>query len=165
MQCRLRGIPTKGEVRMNKTTIMLATLTEVPRLLDMMEDFNRIEQTTWNRGDGATALLRLLNDRDLGVVGLLVESENVVGYFILTWGFDLEWNGRDAFLTDLYLIPGVRGRGLSRPFFAQIEGIARDNGANALHLMVRPENTAAYRLYEGAGYRSPPRVLLSKDLR
>jgi ribosomal protein S18 acetylase RimI-like enzyme len=150
---------------MNGTTVMVATLNDVPLLLDMMEDFNRIEQTTWNRVDGAPALRRLLGDRDLGIVGLLVESDKVVGYFILSWGYDLEWNGRDAFLTDLYLVPPARGRGLGRSFFAEIETKARECETQALHLMVRPENTAARRLYEGAGYRSPPRILLSKDLR
>jgi ribosomal protein S18 acetylase RimI-like enzyme len=86
------------------------------------------------------------------------------GYLALTWGFDLEWNGRDAFLTELYLLPAARGRGLGRRVLPLIEELARAQGARALHLMVRPENLAALQLYRGAGYSSPPRTFLTKDL-
>jgi len=73
--------------------------------------------------------------------------------------------GRDAFLTDLYLEPELRGRGVGRYVMAAIEEVARAAGAAALHLMVRPENEPAVRLYGRAGFRSPPRTLLSKALR
>jgi ribosomal protein S18 acetylase RimI-like enzyme len=150
---------------MDALTVSLATSRDVPKLLEMMEDFNRIEEIEWARDQGEVALRKLLSDRNLGVVGLLQEQGATVGYFVLTWGYDLEWNGRDAFITELYLLPGGRGRGLSRSFLSKIEAVARDHESHALHLMVRPENTAARRLYEGAGYESPPRIFLSKDLR
>jgi len=151
---------------MDGMTVSLATSEHVSLLLGMMEDFNRIEQIEWTRQRCEPALRHLLESVDLGVVGLLVEDETeaVLGYFVLTWGYDLEFNGRDAFLTELYLMPEARGRGLSRPFLGRIEAIAREHGVHALNLMVRPEHPAPYRLYTGAGYRSPPRVFLSKDL-
>ena len=37
-------------------------------------------------------------------------------------------------------------------------------GARALHLMVRPDNEAAVRLYRGAGFGSPPRLFMTKTL-
>ena len=150
---------------MDGTMVSLATLNEVPALLDMMEDFNRIEQIAWDRARGEVALRRLLGDRELGVVGTLSMSDATIGYFVLTWGYDLEWNGRDAFLTELYLVASARGQRKSRPFLDRIEAIAREHGAQALHLMVRPEHGAAYRLYQGAGFEVPPRVFMSTHLR
>lgn len=150
---------------MNGMTVSLATPSEVPVLLDMMEDFNRIEKIEWERGRGEEALRRLLGNRELGVVGTLVEAGVTIGYFVLTWGYDLEWNGRDAFLTELYLVAPARGHGKSRPFLARIEEIAKEHGVQALHLMVRPEQGAAHRLYQGAGFEVPPRLFMSKDLR
>lgn len=150
---------------MDALTVSLATSQDVSQLLDMMEDFNALEKIVWTRSQGEGALRKLLSDSALGVAGLLQEGGVTVGYFVLTWGYDLEWSGRDAFITELYLRPGARGRGLSRTFLSQIEAVARDQESRALHLMVRPENTAARRLYEGAGYESPPRIFLSKDLR
>lgn len=47
---------------------------------------------------------------------------------------------------------------------AAIERVAQAHGVCALHLMVRPENAAAMRLYARAGYRAPDRVFLSREL-
>jgi GNAT superfamily N-acetyltransferase len=66
-------------------------------------------------------------------------------------------------LTELYLLPATRGRGLERRALPLIEQLAREHGARALHLMVRPENLAALQLYRGAGYSSPPRTFLQRS--
>jgi ribosomal protein S18 acetylase RimI-like enzyme len=150
---------------MNDMTCVLANLEDMPGLLDMMEDFNRIEEIAWSRAPGEEALTRLLGDDSLGVVGIFREGGGPIGYFVLTWGYDLEWNGRDAFLTELYLVSAARGQGRGRALLAMIESIAKEHGVNALHLMVRPENIPARKLYQSAGYESPPRVFLTKDLR
>lgn len=73
-------------------------------------------------------------------------------------------DGRDAFLTELYLVPGARGRGLGSAALELAEVFARAHGARALHLMYRTENVVAGRLYLAHGYTSPPRVFLSKVL-
>ena len=100
----------------------------------------------------------------MGFVGLVEVDARGVGYFIVTWGYDLEWGGRDSFLTDIYLEPEARGAGAWTHVLASIEDVARNAGAAALHLMVRPENEPAVRLYTRAGFLSPPRTLLSKRL-
>jgi hypothetical protein len=61
-----------------------------------------------SRGRG-TGVQRLLGSPELGVIVHILTAGVVRGYLVLTWGFDLEWNGRDAFLTELYLLPAVRG--------------------------------------------------------
>ena len=113
--------------------------------------------------DGSMAP-ELLDSPELGVIAHILEGDALRGYVVLTWGFDLEWGGRDAFLTELYLLPSARGRGLGRRALPVIEELARRRGARALHLMVRPENQAAVQLYRGAGYSSPPRTFLTKEL-
>lgn len=137
---------------------------DVAVLLTMMESFNVLEQTPWDAQAKERALKTLLHDASLGVVGLLVTTAAPVGYFVLTWGYDLEWDGRDAFLTELFLEPSARGQGLGRQAMDHLEGVARDYGARALHLMVRNENVVAQRLYRSHGYVSPPRIFLSKQL-
>jgi GNAT superfamily N-acetyltransferase len=142
----------------------IANAAEVSLLLPMMEQFNRFEQTPWHAGMKERALRTLVANRSLGVVVLLHEDEQLVGYFVVTWGFDLEWDGRDAFLTELYLVPEARGRGLGRSALQAVEAQAREQSARALHLMYRVENVAAGHLYLGNGYTSPPSVFLSKAL-
>jgi ribosomal protein S18 acetylase RimI-like enzyme len=154
----------KAESAREAVAVRVATDGDVPSLLDMMTAFNAAEAIAWSRAEGESALRRLLADVSLGVVGLIVEGAETRGYFVLTWGFDLEWGGRDAWLTELYLRDEARGAGIGAPALAQVEASAREHGARALHLMVRPENARAVRLYERAGFEAPPRVCLSKRL-
>jgi len=144
-------------------TTRAARREDVAGLLEMMADFNALEDLPWPRSGTEDALVRLLADPQLGLVQLVV-AETVLGYFVITWGFDLEWGGRDAYLTEFYVLPEGRGRGIGRAALREAERIAGEHGARALHLMVRPENAAAFRLYRGAGFAAPPRVFLSKAI-
>lgn len=130
----------------------------------MMEDFNALEHTPWQPGAKERALRTLLDDRALGLVALLDGERGIDGYFVLTWGYDLEWDGRDAFLTELYLLPRARGQRIGAAALEGAETLARAYGARALHLMYRVENVAAGRLYARHGYASPPRVFMTKLL-
>jgi len=149
---------------MSSLRLRIAGEQDIAVLLTMMEPFNAIEQTPWDARAKERALRTLLKDRSLGVVGLLVATDGPVGYFVVTWGYDLEWDGRDAFLTELFLESRVRGQGLGSRAMKHVEAVAREHGARALHLMVRDENLVARRLYASQGYVSPPRTFLSKQL-
>jgi ribosomal protein S18 acetylase RimI-like enzyme len=152
---------------MNGAIVAPASLGDVPVLMEMMRDFYAFEEITFTAGALEPALRHLLSAAELGHVGLVREREGgpVVGYFIVTWGFDLEWNGRDAILTDLYLRPETRGRGVGRAVMEAIESVARAAGASALHLMVRHVNDPALRLYLRAGFTTPERRFMTKPLR
>ena len=148
--------------------IDLATTKDVASVLPMMEAFNRFEAITWSRVEGESALRHLVEhgEAHVGLVGLVRKDDDgeAVGYFVLTWGYDLEWNGRDAFLTELFLVPSARGVGLGQAALARIEDIAVEHGARALHLLVRQDNLVARRLYERAGFGEPPRAFMTKRI-
>jgi ribosomal protein S18 acetylase RimI-like enzyme len=141
-----------------------ATAADLPGLLPLMVDFNRLEAIDWTFERGEAALRQLLASPELGFVGLAREEEALCGYFVLTFGFDLEWNGRDAFLTELYLVPASRKRGYGRRLLAEAEATAAARGARALHLVVRPENAPALGLYLATGFCETERRLLTKPL-
>ncbi len=145
--------------------VQIATAGDLPRLLRMMQAFNQLEGITYNPATTAEAAERLVGDPALGVVGFIRDGHEVIGYFVVTWGFDLEWGGRDSFLTELYIEPAARGRGFGTLAMALIEELARANGAAALHLMARVDNAPALALYRKAGYVTPERVFFTKPLR
>ena len=148
---------------MVNVTIRIAGPADLDVLLDMMESFNEYERIPWKRATGEAPLRTLLGDLSLGLIGFAETEGKPLGYFVVTWNYDLEWNGRDAFLTELYLVPEARDRRLGRTLLAEAERLAVAHGAHALHLMVRPENERAYALYVKAGYVSPKRVFLTKE--
>ena len=128
-------------------------------LLDMMADFNRGERIAMRRDVAGPALARLLAERSLGCV-LIGDG----GYAVLTWGFDLEFGGRDAFLTEIYVRPDRRRRGLGRALLMAVLQTAKDEGAGAVHLGAYPDNEAALALYRGAGFTRIPRDFYSRRL-
>lgn len=149
---------------MHELPIRRARSADLASLLPMMEDFNAGEHIPWDRSRFEQALAPLLHDDTVGIVAIAGEADRAIGYAIVTWGYDLEFAGRDAFLTELYVRPAVRGEGRGDELLAWVEAAARAAGAGALHLMVRPDNTAARRLYARRGFVAPPRDLLSKPL-
>jgi ribosomal-protein-alanine N-acetyltransferase len=136
---------------------------EVLRLLALLyED----ESIVFRAAEMDAALARLLAEAALGFVLVAREraSQAIVGYGVATLGYDVEFAGHDAFITDLYVEKRVRGRGIGQALLdAMVEGLG-ERGAKAAHLMVRPQNERARALYEARGFEAVPRVLMTKRL-
>jgi ribosomal protein S18 acetylase RimI-like enzyme len=141
-----------------------ATAADVDALLTMMEDFNAIEAIAFDRDRFAPRLRELVAAPSLGGVLLFTVDEAVAGYAVVTWGWDLEFGGRDAFLTELYVVAERRGHGVGAQALAAAEAFARANGAHALHLLVRHDNLPARALYDRAGFVTQPRAVMTKLL-
>ena len=95
----------------------------------------------------------------------LVSSRNeVIGYIVLTFGFSLEFHGRDAFLDELYLSEEYRGKGIGEASLGFVEALCQREGIKALHLEVERRNRRAQELYRQAGYQDHDRYLLTKWL-
>lgn len=133
-------------------------------LLDMMADLNAIEGIPFSRPKFGRVLRTLLSDPSLGLVPLFVVKREIVGYAVVTYNFDLEWGGRDAFITEFYIKPEHRGRGYGALAMGLLEKLARRNKVKALHLGVRRENVAAARLYEKCGFTDWTRRVMMKVL-
>jgi ribosomal protein S18 acetylase RimI-like enzyme len=141
-----------------------ATLSDLPALLDMIRDFFVWESIPFDAASVAPALRTLVSSRELGFVRLFEVDHKTVGYAIVTYGFDLEFNGRDAGLTDFYLKPEWRDRGLGKTALDLVVEEARSSGVHALHLLVDPKNTRAARVYERTGFEKSHRTPMTKRL-
>jgi ribosomal protein S18 acetylase RimI-like enzyme len=160
-----RSIPTRARTRYNhQMQVRRAESRDCSALLKMMVDFNQIEGIAFDRAATEPALRRLIADETLGCVAIAEDAGVPIGYAVVTWSYDLEWNGRDAFVTEIYLVSDARGRRLGATLLAAVEALAREAGARALHLLVLPENARALALYRRAGFESQPRVMLTKPI-
>jgi len=79
------------------------------------------------------------------------------------FGYDLEFAGRDAWLTELWIDEHARNSGAGAAALALLDAELRPLGVRALHLQVRPENPAV-RLHARAGFAKSPRVILTRRL-
>jgi ribosomal protein S18 acetylase RimI-like enzyme len=147
-------------------TVRKARPADVEPLLPMMAAFNREEGIPFQRARVAPALRRLVREPRLGVVVVAssAKDQRLVGYAIGTLGFDLEFAGPDAFLTEIFVDPPQRGSGLGARLLDATSRALRERGAAAVTLLVRPENVAARRLYARAGFRELPRLPMVRRL-
>lgn len=108
------------------------------------------------------ALADLVEHPSWGRVWLICDGEAIVGYLALTYGYSLEFHGRDAFVDELYIRPTHRGRGWGALAMKHAEVSARSAHVTALHLEVGRENAAAQGFYRRLGYADHDRYLMTK---
>lgn len=152
-----------GRLLLVSVALRLATLADLSLLLPRTRALNAHESIAISDAELETALRGLLADGSLGGVWLIEEDGAAIGYAIVTYGYDLEFAGRDAYLTELWIDEGARGRGAGKAALALLPDELRARGVHALHLQVRPENPAA-RLYERAGFVKSPRWIMTRRL-
>jgi GNAT superfamily N-acetyltransferase len=141
----------------------LRTVAAVDDVLAMTRALNAHEGIAIGDDALAAALARLLADPSLGAVWNVMQGGVAVGYAIVTFGYDLEFAGRDAWLTEMWIEPPHRGRGAGTAALALVSDAARALDVRALHLQVRPDNPAR-RVYERAGFAPVPRLVMTRRL-
>ena len=65
-------------------------------------------------------------------------------------------DGSTAEIKRMYVVPGARGRGVSKAVLTALEVAAREHGWRTLRLETGPLQPEAIGLYTGAGYRPVP---------
>ncbi|MBK9036916.1 MAG: GNAT family N-acetyltransferase [Myxococcales bacterium] len=156
------GSEPAGDVAL-LTTVRAATAADLDALLPRTRALNDHEGIAISDATLAAALARLLAEPALGNAWLIERGAATVGYAIVTFGYDLEFGGRDAVLTELWIDPEVRGGGAGAAALEALVPVLRELGVGALHLQVRPENPARH-LYERTGFVASPRTVMTRKL-
>ncbi|MFO0769034.1 MAG: GNAT family N-acetyltransferase [Nitrospiraceae bacterium] len=136
-----------GEVRLRQLG-----LNEVDVALDFVRAYFAHDGLAFDQAV-AVAVRQLLSDPSLGRFWAIVRGEEMVGYAVLTFGFDHEFGGRTGLLTDFYLSEAWRGQGIGSLALEAIELEARALGLRALDLYVLDANPNARRLYLRRGFK------------
>lgn len=110
------------------------------------------------------ALMQLLSDRSMGRVWLIQDQSQAIGYIILTFGYSLEYGGRDAFIDELYINPAYQGQGIGKQTIQFLEEVCISLNVQALHLEVERENISAQGFYHRVGFKDHDRYLMTKLL-
>jgi len=131
-------------------------------LVEMMRDFNAHERIAFDEREVRAVLAQLFANDSLGLACLMLLGAEVAGYVVITFGFSIEFRGRDAFIDELFVKDEFRGRGLGGAALGFAAGVCRDRGVRALHLEVERENTRAQSVYRRAGFADHDRYLLTK---
>lgn len=144
------------------TAILEAGPGDEELVLEMMREFYAIEHLPYVEELARRGVRALLASRDHGLVLLAGRGKDPAGYLVLTFGYSLEFHGRDALVDELYVRADRRGAGVGSALIARAEALCRAEGIRAVHLEVDRSNERAKRLYHRSGYRDHDRFLLTK---
>ena len=107
----------------------------------------------------------LLDGIPHGAAYLLGPPKAPIGYIVITFGWSVEFGGLDAIIDELYIRPGVRGRGIASEALIALPRALAGGGLRAIHLEVDRDNAAAVKLYRRAGFETRERFMfMSKGL-
>jgi GNAT superfamily N-acetyltransferase len=110
------------------------------------------------------ALKEIFNNSTLGKVWLISLNDEMIGYLILTFGFSVEFGGRDSFVDEFYIREAYRGKGYGRKAMEFVEETARKLGVKAVHLEVNRGNTNSPQVYRKLGFVDRSYYLMTRRL-
>jgi ribosomal protein S18 acetylase RimI-like enzyme len=143
--------------------LKLATVADLPTVFPRTRALNDHEGITIDSPRLEAALKQLLGNPGFGGVWLVKRVSETIGYAIVTYGFDLEFGGREGWLTELWIDTDQRGNGAGKAALELLAEELRVRDIKALHLQVRKDNPAA-RLYDRAGFIASPRQVMTRLL-
>lgn len=131
----------------------LAGVDDIDRLLVLSGAFATEMGMPSDDEHRARALGPLLEGSPHGAVYLIGPKRAPVGYLVLSFGWSIEFGGLDAMLDELFIRPGVRGRGMASEVLQTIPKVLGEAGLRGLHLEVTTDDAATQRLYAKAGFK------------
>ncbi|MEM1352818.1 MAG: GNAT family N-acetyltransferase [Pseudomonadota bacterium] len=132
--------------------LTLAGPEHLDRLDQLVAAFHAEEGITLAPEKRRSGLQPLLEGIPHGAAYLIGPPRAPIGYLVITFGWSLEFGGLDGFIDEIYVRPGVRGRGIASETLQALPRALAGAGLKALHLEVGRAAEQTQRLYARAGF-------------
>lgn len=139
--------------------LTLAAPDHLERLLPLVAAFHSEEGITMSEEARHAGLAPLLDGIPHGCAYLIGPPRAPIGYIVITFGWSIEFGGLDAIIDELYIRPGVRGRGIATEALLSLPNALAAGGLKAIHLEVDHDNKPAIALYRRAGFEPRERYM------
>ena len=148
------------------TQFKCATVDDVPTLLQLLPLYYACDHLDYEASKAESGLRQLISDSGLGEVWLIQDKSaaRAIGYLALTFGFSLEFGGREAFVDELFILEEFRGQGLGSQAIQHAIRRCGEIGLTAIRLEVTRDNAKAGQLYQRLGFKDFGRSLLAYEL-
>lgn len=147
-----------------KPTYRAATLAEMPVLLELVREFHEFENLAFDPSLDRRVLEQIITDSTIGRIWIIDESNTAIGYVIVTFGYSLEFRGREACIDELYLRPAYRRHGIGTQTLQFVEAMCRSLNIRCVNLEVDRHNNAAQMVYRKNGFDDRGYCLMTKSL-
>ncbi len=140
----------------------LANPTDIDTLMEFMRQFYAIDQYPFDEQAARTTLEKIVGDPSLGRVWLINHEDEAIGYLVVTFGYSLEYHGRDAFIDELFVTTNYRNQGVGTKAIEFVLEMCPELALHAPHLEVERTNTAGQALYRKFGFENHDRYLMTR---
>jgi len=138
---------------------------DIQVLLSLMSAYYNFEQLEFDQDKARMAVKRLISDGRSGKIWLINFRGDSIGYVAVTFGFSLEFGGKDAFIDEIFILDPYRRKGIGTMVLKLVEIYLKNDQVMALHLEVDRKNHKAKHFYRSQGFESRERYhLMSKSL-
>lgn len=145
--------------------LTLAGPDHLDRLLPLVAAFHTEAGIALSDEARRAGVAPLLDGIPYGCAYLMGPPRAPIGYVVITFGWSVEFGGLDAIIDELYVRPGVRGRGVASEALSALPRALAGGGLRAIHMEVDRANEAAIKLYRRAGFQQrDTHILMSKRL-
>ena len=129
-------------------TVRIAALAAAdhPRWLELARGYKAFYKTAVTDAEYARAWRRLLSNDRVSGLGAHLDGKlvGITHYLFHT----ATWNDKVCYLQDLFVDPGMRGRGIARALIEGVAAAALAQGAEKLYWLTQDHNTTARALYD-----------------
>ena len=139
-----------------------AIISDTETLVGFMKQLYRYDHSYFDEAGCRRALPGILSSDTFGKVWLIEIDDMPIGYIVLTFGYSLEFHGRDAFIDELFITEGHRKQGIGKQAIDLGVQTCRQMGIEAIHLEVEHNNTNAQSVYRRLGFKDHSRYLMTK---
>ncbi|MEM6305673.1 MAG: GNAT family N-acetyltransferase [Pseudomonadota bacterium] len=145
--------------------LTLAKPEHLGSLLSLVAAFHAEAGLKTAEEDRRAGIAPLLDGVPHGAAYLIGPARAPIGYIVICFSWSVEFGGLDAIIDEIYIRPGVRGRGIASEALIALPRALSAYGLRAVHLEVDRTQTAAVKLYRRAGFRERDNYMfMSKPL-
>ncbi|OKH37115.1 GNAT family N-acetyltransferase [[Phormidium ambiguum] IAM M-71] len=131
-------------------------------LLSLTKEFYQIEHLTYNVEVLNKCFDEIFTNDNLATIWIIYIEREPAGYVVLTFGYSLEFHGRDALIDEFYIRESYRSQGIGKQTLEFVLTTCQTLGIKAVHLEVSHENNRAKTIYQKAGFVAHDRYFMTK---
>lgn len=120
---------------------------DIETIVTLMQEFYAIDNYPIDIEASKALFEEFIANKNLGKSWLILSDNQLVGYIILTFVFSFEYQGKIAFLDELYLSEKARGKGIGSKAIEFIQNESHKLSLKLIYLEVEPHNEKAQKLY------------------
>ena len=140
-------------------------IADIETIVTMMQEFYAIDNYPIDIDVSKALFEEFIKHENLGKSWLIVSDNELIGYIILTFVFSFEYQGKIAFLDELYLTEKVRGKGIGGKALEFIQSESHKLSLKLIYLEVEKHNEKAQKLYLTHSFELHNRKLMKYKIR